>query len=278
MHTDVAVVAFGAQHNHAVVVTNLNVVTRQLTAEVGGTLARFATHKGSQGHQEVGIVMRHIFCAETMGVVFGNEACVEIASHKFGVSQQSRLEWNVGTDTANDKSIESFAHFGDGIVAVSAMHDQFGNHGVVEHGDLATILHASVHAHTQQVLRVGLEHGLHGRLETHQTACRRQEIAEGIFGVDTALNGPAVALHISLRDRQFLAVGHANHHLHQVYACNGFGDRVLHLQTRVHLQEVKALVFAHHKLHSACRLVLHRFGQGHRLLTHGYACGIADER
>ena len=127
-------------------------------------------------------------------------------------------------------------------------------------------------------MRVGLEHGLHGRLETHQSACRRQEVAEGIFGVDTALNGPTVALHIVLSHWQFLAIGHANHHLYQVDACNGFGHGVLHLQTRVHLQEVEALVFAHHKLDSTCRLVLHGFGQGHRLLTHGFASGIADER
>ena len=39
MYCDVFVVTLGTKNNHAVVVTNLNVVTRQLTAEVGGTLA-----------------------------------------------------------------------------------------------------------------------------------------------------------------------------------------------------------------------------------------------
>ena len=73
-------------------------------------------------------------------------------------------------------------------------------------------------------------------------------------------------------------MGHTDHHLHQVDARDGFGHRVLHLQAGVHLQEVEALVFTDHKLHRARRLVLHRFGQGHRLLTHGFACGIADER
>ena len=135
-----------------------------------------------------------------MGVVFSNETCVEIAGHKFGVCQQSSLERNVGTDAANDEAIQCFAHFGNGVVAVGAMHNQLGDHGVVEHGDLATILHACIHTHTQEVLRVGLEHGLHRRLKTHQAARRRQEIAEGIFGVDTALNGPAIALHVGLCD------------------------------------------------------------------------------
>ena len=37
MHRDVAVVAFGTQHHHAVVMTNLHIVTRQLATQVGGT-------------------------------------------------------------------------------------------------------------------------------------------------------------------------------------------------------------------------------------------------
>ena len=52
---------------------------------------------------------------------------------------------------------------------------------------------------------------------------------------------------------------------------------MLHLESRVHLQEIEILVFADHKLHGACTLVFHRLGQGHRLLTHGLAGGLADE-
>ena len=85
MHRNVGVVPFGAQHHHAVVMTNLDIVTRQLAADVGRTLARFAPHECSQSHQEIGVVVGHVFCAKTMGVVFCNEACVEVAGHKFGV-------------------------------------------------------------------------------------------------------------------------------------------------------------------------------------------------
>ena len=52
---------------------------------------------------------------------------------------------------------------------------------------------------------------------------------------------------------------------------------MLHLQTGVHLQEIKALVFANHKLHSSCTLVFHRFGQSHGLCPHGCAGFVADE-
>ena len=158
------------------------------------------------------------------------------------------------------------------------MHNELGNHGVVKHGNLAAILHARVYAHTQQVLRVGLKHGLHWRLEAHQTACGRQEISEWIFGIDAAFNGPTVAFHIGLRDRQLFAIGHTDHHFDQVDARDSFCDGVLYLQAGIHFQEVEALVFAHHKLYCASRLVLHRFGQGDSLLAHRNARGVADER
>ena len=139
-------------------------------------------------------------------------------------------------------------------------------------------MHAGVDTHAQQVLRIRLEHGLHWRLETHQATCRRQEVAEGVFCIDATLNGPTVALHIGLGNRQFFAIGHTDHHLNQVDAGNGFSDGVLHLQAGVHFEEVEALVFAHHKLHRTSRLVFDSFGQGHGLFTHGFACGIANER
>ena len=170
-----------------------------------------------------------------MCIVFCNETRIEVARHKFRMRQQSRLKWNVGTDAANHKAIECLAHFGNGIVAIGAMHNELGNHRIVEHGNFAAILHACVYAHTQQVLRVRLKHGLHRRLKAHQSTRRRQEVAEGIFGVDAALNGPTIAFHIGLRDGQFFAMGHTYHHLHQIDARDGFGHRVLYLQARVHL-------------------------------------------
>ena len=45
-----------------------------------------------------------------------------------------------------------------------------------------------------------------------------------------------------LRDRQRLARGDADHQLDQVEAGRRLGDRVLHLDARVHLHEVEVLV------------------------------------
>ncbi len=162
-------------------------------------------------------------------------------------------------------------------VAVLAVHDELGDHRVVEHRDLAAVVHAGVHAHAVQVLGVGREHRLPRRLERHQAAGRRQEVAERVFGVDAALDGPAVALHVRLRQRQLLAGGDADHQLDQVQAGDALGHRMLHLQARVHLQEVEALVLADHELHRARALVLHGLGQRHGLLAHRLARRLADE-
>ena len=87
--------------------------------------------------------------------------------------QQGRLERNVGADATNHECIEGFAHFRNCVVAVTPMHDEFGDHRVVEHRNLAALLHTGVYAHTQELLGVTLEHGGLWRMEANQSASRR---------------------------------------------------------------------------------------------------------
>ena len=191
--------------------------------------------------------------------------------------QQRRLERNVAADAADHEAVERLAHACDRMLAVLAVHDELGDHRVVIHRDLAAVVHAGVHPHAVQVRGVAREHGLGRRLELHQPAGGRQEVAERIFGVDAALDGPAIALHLGLRQRQLLAGRHADHQLDQVEAGDALRHRMLHLQARVHLQEVEALVLADHELHRAGALVLHGLGQLHRLLAHRLARRVGDE-
>ena len=225
----------------------------------------------------MGVLVRHVFGAKTMGIVLGDKAGIEIACDKFGVRQQGRLKRDVAGDAANHKAIERLAHFGNRVQAVASVHDQLGDHGIVKHRYLATITHAGVHTHAQQVGGIALEHGLRGWRKAHQATRGWQEVAERVFGIDAALDGPAIALHLRLRERQFLARRHADHQLHQVQAGNRLSHRMLYLQAGVHLKEVKALVLADHKLHRTRALVVHRFSQSHRLLAHGFAGGLADK-
>ena len=208
----------------------------------------------------------------------GDKAGVEIARHKLRMGQQRRLKRNIAADAADHKSIERLAHFGNRLGTVLAVHDELGNHRVVVHRNFAAVLHAGVDPHALPPVGVRGKHGFRWRLETHQTADRRQEAAKRVFGIDAALDGPAVALHVFLRQGQLFAGGDPDHQLDQVQPGDAFRHRVLDLQAGVHFQKVKALVFADDELHRAGALVVHRLGERHRLLAHGFTRGLADER
>ena len=73
-------------------------------------------------------------------------------------------------------------------------------------------------------------------------ACR-QEAAEGVLGVDARLDGVPVDVHVVLCERQLLAGGDPQLELDEVERMardeTTIGDRVLHLEPRVHLEEVR---------------------------------------
>ena len=121
---------------------------------------------------------------------------------------------------------------------------------------------------------VGLPHGLGWGGKARQATGRRQEATKRVFGIDSALDRPTIALDVGLADGEFFASGHTDHLLDQIEAGNALGHGVLHLQSRVHFQEVEVLVFAHHELYCARALVFDRLGQSHSLLAHGFAGGI----
>jgi hypothetical protein len=62
---------------------------------------------------------------------------------------------------------------------------------------------------------------------------------------------------------------HFEHELDEVQPGDQLRDRVLHLQPRVHLQEVEVAVLVHKKFHRPGGLVTNRLCQLHRLLAHG---------
>jgi hypothetical protein len=112
---------------------------------------------------------------------------------------------------------------------------------------------------------------LRRRAEDDQAAGARQEAAHRILGVDAALDRPAGARDVGLREGELLAGGDADHLLDQVEPGDRLGDRVLDLEPRVHLEEVEALVLADDELDRSRRLVVHRLGERHRLLAHRLA-------
>ena len=149
------------------------------------------------------------------------------------------------------------------------MGDQLGDHRVVVHGHFAAFLDAGVHAHVGRLQR---------RAVADEPTDGRQEVAERILGVDAGLQGPAVELHVLLGQRQLLAGGDADHQFHQVDAGDHLRHRVLHLQAGIHFQEIEVAFLVDDELHGARRAVVHRPGQGHRLLAHGLAGFFVQQR
>ena len=90
----------------------------------------------------------------------------------------------------------------------------------------------------------------------------------GILRVDAALDGVAALGQVVLREGQRLALRDADLQLHQVHARHHLGDRVLHLEARVHLQEVGLARGVHQELEGARVAVAGAAGQGHRQLAH----------
>ena len=77
--------------------------------------------------------------------------------------------------------------------------------------------------------------------------------------------------HLVLAQGQRFACGNAQLPLDQIQTRDRFSDRMLHLQTGVHLHEEKvhaALGLLDDELHRACAQVIHRFSRGHCCGTH----------
>src|SRR5579859_543950 len=121
---------------------------------------------------------------------------------------------------------------GQRLAPVATGHDQLGDQRVEDAG----------HGHARLVAGVQSHAGTRGRPHRSDRARRGQEVAAGILGVDPELDGVATGRRVVVADR--LALGDAEHLGYQVDPADFLGDRVLHLQPGVHLQERDGAVLA----------------------------------
>src|SRR3546814_2643367 len=90
---------------------------------------------------------------------------------------------------------------------------------------------------------------------------------------------PASELHLFLRKGQRLTGCHPDHLFHQIKASDALGYWVLNLKTRIHFQEIEALVGPHDEFDCACAIIADSPGQLDSLLTHRLArFGINEGR
>lgn len=90
------------------------------------------------------------------------------------------------------------------LFARIAVHDQFGDHGVIKRADGVALTHAIVDAHA------GVGERCRQRLAVHlQSACGGQELLIRIFSADACLDGVTLHPEFMLGQGQGLCIGHA---------------------------------------------------------------------
>ena len=131
-------------------------------------------------------------------------------------------------DAFDDEHLKRSLHPADGFRAVTPLNDQLGDQRIVVRRDDSIGISGGVHAHSGSARR------LKGR-----NASRRRHERVGVLRIDAAFNrvsrredGPGSIFH-------FFARGDANLRLDQVHAGHQLSHRMLHLDARIHLNEVQ---------------------------------------
>ena len=188
---------------------------------------------------------------------------------KVGVVQQVAQEPCVVAHAEQRAVFQRSHQAADGVIAVAAVCNQLGHHGVVPGGDGAAFLDASVDADfAKSALPSGAACQRPFRApELHRAGLWCKAVVR-VFGVDPHFNGVAVEANVLLLQRQGFARCHAQLPLHQIEAGHAFGHRVLHLQAGVHFQEVVAVFAVHDELHRARAPVAHSQCGGHGIVPH----------
>ena len=110
------------------------------------------------------------------------------------------------------------------------MHDHLGHHRVVVGRNAAALHQSVVNAHA--VLQRGL-----GLPPQHAPGLGRKA-GVGVFGIQAGFDGVALAGDLRLRGRQGFARSHAQLPRDQVQPGKHLGNRMLHLQARIHFQKI----------------------------------------
>ena len=178
-------------------------------------------------------------------------------------------EGRVVVETTDDVGVEGVVHTLDGNVTGLTPGDELADHRIVVHGDLRALENTRIATDT-----------LAGRLDVlGELTEGRKEVTEGILGVDTALDGVTVLLEGPVLESvgELAAGGDPEHLLDEILTGDHFGDRVLDLETGVHLEEVEVLVLIAEHLDGTGGVVVDSLGHHAGLLAHSGTGGFIDE-
>ena len=150
--------------------------------------------------------------------------------------------------------IERGAHSKRCFIPCFGMGTKFRDHWVIKHRNFRTLRNTGIIANDSPILLA-----LFWRLIGTQASDRRKEVAEGIFGVDTAFNRPAFKRYILLLDSQRFAKGRADHLFDQINTSYQFRHWVLYLQAGIHFEKIEISISINDEFNSARAFIINSF-------------------
>ena len=228
-------------------------------------------HHGGSGHLQT-----HLLLLEQDRRFARNQRRIQLRLCERWACDHVAQKLHIGRQADDMGLRQRRVHARQRLLTRSAVHDELGDHGVVEGADAVALAHAGINAHRV----VGaLERGADRQAVDMQCAGGGQKIVIGVLGANAGFDGVAVDAQLVLLQRQGLARGYPQLPLHQVLSGDGLGNRVLHLQTCVHLHKIKlhllgvcvATGLFDDEFHRTSPHILHRTRRFHRGLAHAGA-------
>jgi hypothetical protein len=168
-----------------------------------------------------------------------------------GVAHQGAEKRQRGIDTLDDELIEGAAQPHQGFIAIAAVDDQLADQRVIIWGDPISRIDGAIDPDPQTAGRMIVDYLTRRRPKT----CR-------MFGIYPALDRMALEDDVFLGKTQRCAGGNLDLLIDEINTGNHFRDRMLDLNTRIHLNKVELVVFIQKFYRAGPRVVQvsHRLG------------------
>src|SRR5512133_3776217 len=144
------------------------------------------------------------------------------------VEQQFLVQRDIGLYALHRHLRQRDAHAAQGLIARRPVGDDLADQGIIMRRHEIAVIDVRIDANARSARRM-----------IGGDAARRRRKFERILGVDAALYGMPAQHHVALAQAQLLAGGDADLLLHQVQAGDHLGDRVFHLDARIHFDEIE---------------------------------------
>mmetsp|Transcript_1074 Transcript_1074/g.2165 ORF Transcript_1074/g.2165 Transcript_1074/m.2165 type:complete len:215 (-) Transcript_1074:1090-1734(-) len=211
----------------------------------GGFVEHFLAFSHNDGSSR-GVFMRFFWtqldARKAVGEVCRQKGRGGVTEDKGRVTEDRLDKTRVVLDTFDNVFINGIGEAFDSRETVRSVVNQFTQHGIVVRRDNVSGGNTRIDTNVRFFGILGLARFDVGTERSN----RRQVSTQRIFGINTGFDGVSLERHHQLSLASFFDFWWQSptgtdpeHALDQIHTRDGFGNRVFHLQTRVHFQEIK---------------------------------------